>query len=660
MAGATVVPSTSVASSLTVGSRHDCYRPGGVIGAGSAKVIGAGSAKVILTGSAKVIGGQKVGAGWPTCSFDTVQKARGRRSVLWGLSSGARKEKRSVSATGISMHRLQELVRLHRMGGAPVHDIAASLTMSPNTERRYRTALTAAGLLAGSVDALPPLEELKAAVEKELPSVEPPQQQSSIAKWQPEVKELLENGLTPKTIHDRLRLKHPGEYEGQLGAVKRMVRRLRIEQGVSANDIAIPVETEPGHVAQVDFGYAGYRRDPKTDTKRKAWVFVMVLGHSRHQYVEHVFDQKAESWVKLHVNAFKEFGAVPSEIVPDNLKAAVLKAAFASSEDSTLNRSYRELARHYGFKIAPTPPRAPKKKGKVESGVKYVNNNFGTGRDGEDITTSNAEVRRWVREIAGTRTHGSTGRAPLEVFAQEERAAMLPLPSEPYRIVLWHKATLHRDSHFHFDGRLYSVPWRHVAPEGQKATVVWARATATTVTAYIDDARVADHDRLGPGRRSTKDDHLPEHRRDYRHRDAAYWRERAEQLGGDVRALIDAVLDHDPARSRVDVACSSVRLLETLPPERATRVARHALGFGNVHYGELKRIVEHGLDQPREDDDVPQVSNSWGDAQPIFARSGEDYRERVDVRRAETTEAQPPLPSALAPLGNQEVRHGTA
>ncbi len=35
-------------------------------------------------------------------------------------------------------------------------------------------------------------------------------------------------------------------------------------------------------------------------------------------------------------------------IVPDNLKAAVIRAAFAIDEKSGLNRSYRELARHYG------------------------------------------------------------------------------------------------------------------------------------------------------------------------------------------------------------------------------------------------------------------------------------------------------------------------
>ncbi len=557
------------------------------------------------------------------------------------------------------MHRLQELVRLHRLGAGTAHEIAASLRMSPNTERKYRTALTAAGLLVGSSDALPSLEELKKAVEAELPAVEPPQQQSSIAEWQPQVKDLLEKGLTPKAIHDRLRLQRADEYRGHIGAVKRMVKRLRREQGVSAEEIAIPVETKPGHTAQVDFGYAGYRYDPQTARQRKAWVFVMVLGYSRHQYVEYVFDQKAETWVRLHINAFKELG-VPAEIVPDNLKAAVLKAAFSSSEDTTLNRSYRELARHYGFRIAPTPPRAPKKKGKVESGVKYVNANFGKGRDGEDITTSSTEVLRWVREIAGTRTHGSTGRAPLEVFEQEERAAMLPLPTEPYRIVVWHQATVHQDSHFHFDGRLYSVPWRHVAPKGEKATVVWARATATTVTAYINDVRVTDHDRLGPGRRSTKEEHLPEHRRDYRHRDAEYWRERAEQLSSEARAFIDTVLDHDPAKSRVDTACSCVRLLETLSPERAASVARHALRFGNVHYRELKRIVEYRLDQPRADADVSQVSNAWGDAQPVFARSGEDYRERVDVRCTETREEQPSLPMPFPSLNDQEVSRGTA
>jgi transposase len=124
----------------------------------------------------------------------------------------------------------------------------------------------------------------------------------------------------------------------------------------------------------------------------------MVLGHSRHQFSRVVFDQRAETWIQLHEQAFRFFGGVPRTIVPDNLKAAVIRAAFGVSEPGcSLNRSYRELARHYGFKVDPTPPAAPKKKGKVESCVKYVKNNALKGRDGESIDDVNAELERWVK-----------------------------------------------------------------------------------------------------------------------------------------------------------------------------------------------------------------------------------------------------------------------
>jgi len=104
-------------------------------------------------------------------------------------------------------------------------------------------------------------------------------------------------------------------------------------------------------VAQVDFGYAGKPWDTTTGVPRKAWVSVMVLGHSRHQYSEVVFDQRTSTWLELHQRAFAELGGVPHVIVPDNLKAAVIRAAFGVSGLPELNRSYRELARHYGFRV---------------------------------------------------------------------------------------------------------------------------------------------------------------------------------------------------------------------------------------------------------------------------------------------------------------------
>ena len=112
----------------------------------------------------------------------------------------------------------------------------------------------------------------------------------------------------------------------------------------------------PGAVAQVDFGYAGKLICPETHVSRRAWVFVLTRRYSRHMYAEVVFGQKSTTWVALHVRAFKAFGGVLPTLVPDNLKAAVVRTAFKVDGDSELNRSYRELARYYGFTIDPLHP----------------------------------------------------------------------------------------------------------------------------------------------------------------------------------------------------------------------------------------------------------------------------------------------------------------
>ena len=271
------------------------------------------------------------------------------------------------------------------------------------------------------------------------------------------------------------------------------MRRLAREGGIRAEQVAIPVETLPGQVAQVDFGYVGKLYDPERGVLRKAWVFVMVLGYSRHQFARVVFDQTTETWLKLHVEAFEALGGVPAVIVPDNLKAAVIRAAFGVDDQAALNRSYRELARHYDFQVDPAPPFAPKKKGKVESGVKYAKHNFFAGRDEQDITVVNRELDEWVECIAGTRLHGTTVKPPLGLFRADERQSLMPLPTKRYEPVVWKRAKVHQDCHVHFERRLYSVPWRLLRSE------VWVRAVGNAVTIYsADDERVADHPRRAP------------------------------------------------------------------------------------------------------------------------------------------------------------------
>ncbi len=173
------------------------------------------------------------------------------------------------------MHRPQELVRLHRMGTG-CRAAAALLGMSPNTERVYRQALVASSLWDGAVDALPPLDELRRAVEAQRPVACPPRQQcSSIEKYRGLIEPLVRKGAGPQAIHDRIRQEH-AEFNGSVSAVKRLCRSIRRARGVRPEDVAIPLETEPGLAAPTaraarGTNFSDRRRlcDPRLDPDRR-------------------------------------------------------------------------------------------------------------------------------------------------------------------------------------------------------------------------------------------------------------------------------------------------------------------------------------------------------------------------------------------------------
>ena len=499
----------------------------------------------------------------------------------------------------LDMHTLQEFVRLARMGTG-FRAVARMLRISPNTEREYRKVLEAEGLLVGDPNELPELAALLAALEKRRPTRLAPQQESSVERWADAVKVMQERGAKPVAIFDRLRLEHT-DFTGSLSAIKRMCRRLEAERGPRAEDVAIPVETAPGQVAQVDFGDVGKLYDPKTRVLRRAYVFVMVLGYSRHMFAQIVFDQSTETWIRLHAEAFKYFGGVPAVVVPDNLKAAVIRAAFAIDDKSVLNRSYRELARHHGFKIDPTPPYTPEHKGKVESAVKYVKYNFMRARDELDVSVLRSQLIAWLDEVAGRRVHGTTRDAPLRRFQAVEQAALLPLPATPYELAVWHMAKVHTDSHVVFDKAMYSVPWRFV---GKQVTV---RACHESIALFFEDTRIATHERTTPGKRRTHEAHLPEGRRELRHRSQAYWEARADAIGEEVGAYIRDIFASDDVLLQLRTVQAIVTYLEGHPIHRAQAACARARYFASYSYGALKNILRKGLDmQPLPDVVLPQ------------------------------------------------------
>ena len=114
-------------------------------------------------------------------------------------------------------------------------------------------------------------------------------------------------------------------------------------------------------------------------------------------YAELVTDQSIETWLGCHRRAFEHFNGVPAVCLIDNLKAAITKACY---HDPQVQHAYADCAEGYGFMISPCPVADPKKKGRVESGVKYVKNNFVPLKTFRDLADANAQLMQWVMTVA--------------------------------------------------------------------------------------------------------------------------------------------------------------------------------------------------------------------------------------------------------------------
>lgn len=472
---------------------------------------------------------------------------------------------------------IRELLR-HLRQGQSNRAVAKALGIDRKTVSRYRTWATEQGLMEGP---LPHLTELHKLVEETLNSAPPPQNTSSVEPFREVVVKLRQEGVEVAAICERL--KERG-YTSSYSSVYRFVRNLEPR----TPDVTVRVETRPGEEAQVDFGYAGRMIDPETGELRKTWLFVMNLSWCRHQYPEFVFDQKVETWLRLHRNAFEFFGGAPERIVIDNLKAAIVRSCW---HEPQAQQSYRECAEHYGFLIAPCRPRTPQHKGKVEKGgIHYVKRNFLGGREPTTITQANRDVKRWALTTAGKRVHGTTKEKPLKRF-EIERAALCPLPDRPYDLAVWKQVKLHRDCHLVFEHAYYSAPFRLV---GQK---LWVRGGSREVQVFTSDYQlVATHDRgQRPGQRQTHLDHLPTHKVPGLVLTREACQQQAFEIGPATCEVVAGLLDHRP-EDRLRTAGRLLRLGDRFGPERLEAACARALRFDDPMYMTVKRILEQGLD----------------------------------------------------------------
>lgn len=245
-------------------------------------------------------------------------------------------------------------------------------------------------------------------------------------------------------------------------------------------------ETPPGRQAQVDWGHLGSLE--MEGRQHQLWGFTFTLGYSRMMMAEASLDQKLGTLLRMHEEAFRQLGGVPEEILYDRMRTVWTEVD--ERGEIVWNPVFLDFARYWGFTPRLCRPYRAQTKGKVESGVKYVRRNFLCGLLGREPGSRedfNAELRRWVWEVANQRVHGTTH---MQVMAQwdADQMALQPLGGRlPYPCADDELRKVARDAFVSWQGSRYSVPWNYTGKE------VWVRERNGAVEVRYGAYQIAQH-----------------------------------------------------------------------------------------------------------------------------------------------------------------------
>lgn len=403
------------------------------------------------------------------------------------------------------------------------------------------------------------------------------------------VAEWAREGHQASTIY--VRLKRHFEYTGSYYSVQRYVKSVKADR---LPDLTTPLHFESGEAVQVDFGHGPKLLDGRTGKIEQTYYFVMTLCYSRHQYAELVTHQDIETWLNCHQKAFQFFGGIPKKVIIDNPKCAVTVAGYYEAE---LNKSYESYAKEVGFVIAPCPPRDPQKKGRVESGIKYVKKSFQPLRDFKHLNDANQQLKEWILTEAGLRIHGSTYKKPLDLFKSED---LKQLPKTMPDIALYSKVRGSRNCHVRFEKCHYSIPFKFYDQD------LWLKKTQTSIKIYCEGDLIAHHPRLfQPGSYATDQNHLEPKAKEYFKRTPEWCFNEAKGIGSSTECVVERLL-MDPVQELLRAAQGVLKMKDKYGQDRLEQACARAIHFNSVSYRAIKNILKKGLEGENLPDSTSQ------------------------------------------------------
>ncbi len=486
-------------------------------------------------------------------------------------------------AERIPMRKLREIVRMKlelKMAGRA---IARSCGLSPGTLSDYVGRIAVAKL---SWPLPPELDDDAALTRLLFPHEGHPHAERPEPDWCVIHQELKRKHVTKQLLWQEYREGHPDGY--QYSQFCERYLRWSAHLGVTMRQAH-----RAGEKCFVDFSGDGIDViDPKTGEVRTAKLFVAVLGASNLTYVEPVFNEQLETWISCHVHAFEFFGGVSELTVPDNLRSGVTKA---NRYEPELNRTYADLARHYGTAIIPARPYKPRDKAKVEQAVLLAerwiiavlrNHSFFS------LEELREAVKRLVTRL-NDRLMKKLKKSRRQLFDELEKDALKPLPSAAYEFADWEKPRVGLNYHVEFDDHHYSVPYTLYGHE------LDLRATASTIEIFRGGRREASHARSDVKHGySTKAEHMPKGHREYAERTPERLIAWAKTVGPMTAAVVEEIMLSRAHPQQGFKACWGImNLRRDYEDKRIEKACARAKERRACSYRSVAAILKNNLDK---------------------------------------------------------------
>ncbi|MDD6043809.1 MAG: IS21 family transposase [Eubacteriaceae bacterium] len=407
-------------------------------------------------------------------------------------------------------------------------------------------------------------------------------------------KELLKPGVTLTLLYE--------EYVEQCRNLKKPFYKRtqffdKYADYVKKHRLTMHINHKPADRVMVDWdGTTMSVVDRDTGEISTAYLFVGTLPFSMFAYVQACPTMKIPDWIDCHINMFEYFDGVPRLLIPDNLKTGVISNK--KYEDPILNKSYQEMADHYGITIIPTRVRAPKDKAAVEGTVGVVTNTI-AGKLRNRKFFSFEDLNRAIRkelDAFNDKLFQKRDGSRRSVYEEEEKDFMNSLPEHPYELSSWKIATVQLNYHIQILKMNYSVPYEYV---GKKVDV---KISKEYISIFYKGTQVSSHKRLygRVGQYSTVELHMPENHRLYQW-NADRFLNWAKSIGPSVHQVIDKHIHRYSVEEQSYKGCISIlKLADKYTATRLENACQLALEhIPNPTYKNIRLILEAGQDEAR-------------------------------------------------------------